>query len=75
MNMACVLFGLTAEEVLLAVTAHAASALGLHERKGRLAIGLDADLVLWPIDDPAELSYGCGLVHPAAIWRGGRRVV
>jgi imidazolonepropionase len=74
MNMACVLFGLTAEEALLGVTCHAARALGLQQRKGRLAVGLDADLVLWPIDDPAELSYGFGLVKPAAIWRGGQRV-
>jgi imidazolonepropionase len=74
MNMACVLFGLTAEETLLGVTCHAARALGLRERKGRLAVGLDADLVLWPIEDPAELSYGFGLVKPAAIWRGGQRV-
>ena len=75
MNMACVLFGLTAEETLLGVTAHAAAALGLSGRKGRVAAGMDADLVLWDIDDPAELSYGFGLVKPAAIWRGGRRVV
>lgn len=74
MNMACVLFGLTAEEALSGVTCHAARALGLQQRKGRLSAGLDADLVLWPIDDPAELSYGFGLVKPAAIWRGGQRV-
>ena len=74
MNMACVLFGLTAEETLSGVTCHAARALGLQEHKGRLAVGLDADLVLWPIGDPAELSYGFGLVKPVAIWRGGRRV-
>jgi imidazolonepropionase len=75
MNMACVLFGLTAEETLLGVTVHAAAALGLAERKGRVAAGLDADLVMWAVEDPAELSYGFGLVRPAAIWRGGQRVV
>ena len=52
-----------------------ARALGLAERKGRLALGLEADLVLWEIDDPAELCYGHGLVTPAAIWRGGQLVV
>ena len=75
MNMACVLFGLTAEEALLGVTSNAATALGLGDRKGRIATGMDADLVLWDIDDPAELSYGYGLVSPAAIWRGGLRVL
>lgn len=74
MNMASVLFGLTAEEVLLGVTHHAAAALGLGARKGQLVAGFDADLVLWDIEDPAELSYGFGLVRPAAIWRGGQRV-
>jgi imidazolonepropionase len=71
MNMASVLFGLTAEENLLGVTAHAAAALGLADRKGRIAAGFDADLVLWDIDDLAELSYGHQLVRPAGIWRGG----
>ncbi|MFT4768829.1 MAG: imidazolonepropionase [Glaciecola sp.] len=71
MNMACVLFGLTAEETLLGVTVHAAAALGLADRKGRVAAGFDADLVLWDIDDLAELSYGHQLVGPAGIWRGG----
>ena len=75
MNMACVLFGLTAEEALLGVTRHAAEALDLAAEIGRVAPGMAADLVLWPVDDPAELSYGYGLVAPEAIWRGGARVV
>ena len=75
MNMACVQFGLTAEEALLGVTCHAARALDLSEHKGSLSLGFDADMVLWDVDDPAELSYGYGLVSPAGIWRGGRRVV
>ena len=74
MNMACVLFGLTPEEVLLGTTRCAATALGLGSRKGRVAVGYDADLVLWDIEDPAQLSYGHKLVRPAAIWREGRRV-
>jgi len=71
MNMACVLFGLTPQESLLGVTRHAASALGLNQTKGQLGPGMDADLVLWDIKDPAQLSYGFGLVKPGAIWRGG----
>ena len=74
MNMACVLFGLTPEEVLLGTTRCAATALGLGSRKGQVAVGYDADLVLWDIEDPAQLSYGHNLVRPAAIWRGGCRV-
>ena len=71
MNMACVLFGLTPQESLFGVTRHAASALGLSQTKGQLALGMDADLVLWNIKDPAQLSYGHGLVKPGSIWRGG----
>jgi imidazolonepropionase len=66
-----VLFGLTPEESLLGVTRHAARALGLSQTKGQLTVGMDADLVLWDIEDPAQLSYGHGLVKPGAIWRGG----
>ncbi len=73
MNMACVLFGCTPEEALLGTTRYAAEALGLGARKGRIAEGYDADLVLWDIEEPAELSYGHNLVRPAAIWRGGCR--
>jgi imidazolonepropionase len=72
MNMASVLFGLTPSETLLGTTRHAAAALGLGERKGRIAEGYDADLVLWDIEDPAQLSYGYNLVRPAAIWRDGQ---
>jgi imidazolonepropionase len=74
MNMACVLFGLTPAEALQGVTRHAAAALGLGQCKGAIAAGMDADLVLWDIEHPAELSYGHGLVRPRQIWRGGRSV-
>jgi imidazolonepropionase len=53
---------MTPTECLLGVTAHAARALGLGGRKGRLAEGFDADLVVWDAEGPAELSY----------WIGGR---
>lgn len=53
--MACVMFGLTPEEALLGVTANAAAALGLNDR-GTLEIGKCADLTLWEINHPLELS-------------------
>jgi imidazolonepropionase len=74
MNQACVLFGLTVEEALAGVTAHAARALGLQERKGMLRTGMDADIVLWPVRSPAELCAGINLVRPERIWVGGRDV-
>lgn len=59
MNFGCTLFRLTPAEALAGVTRHAAAALGLADR-GRLAIGLRADLALWEIGHPAELSYHLG---------------
>ncbi|MBS0455774.1 MAG: imidazolonepropionase [Proteobacteria bacterium] len=67
MALACAQFRLTPEEALRGATVHAAKALGLADR-GRLAVGLRADLVLWEAREPAALSY----------WLGGalaRRVV
>lgn len=59
MNQAAVLFGLSPNEVLTGVTAHAARALGLRDR-GRLLVGQRADLVAWDIQEPAELTYWIG---------------
>jgi len=74
MNMACVEFALTPEEALAGVTRNAAMALGLEESKGVIRAGLDADLVLWQIDHPAELSYGINMSKPDRIWVGGENV-
>ena len=74
MNQACVLFGLTPEESLLGVTRHAASALGLAGHKGQVIQGYDADLLLWDIDHPAQLSYSLNTHRPQIIWVRGVRV-
>ncbi|RMH45746.1 MAG: imidazolonepropionase [Alphaproteobacteria bacterium] len=65
MNMACTLFRLTPAEALAGVTRHAAKALGLTDC-GAIAPGLRADLALWDVEHPAELSYRIG-VNP--LWR------
>ena len=59
LNMACTLFRLTPEEALAGITRHAARALGLDDR-GRIAAGLRADLAVWDLEHPAELSYRLG---------------
>ncbi len=59
MNMAATLFGLTPEECLRGVTVNAAWALGLTDC-GRLAPGLRADLAVWDVEHPAELTYRMG---------------
>lgn len=60
MNMGCVLFGLTPEEALQATTRNAAIALGLGKTTGTLSVGKSADMLLWDIDDPAQLAYQFG---------------
>ncbi len=60
MNMACTLFRLTPEEALAGTTRHAARALGLSDR-GVIAPGLRADLAIWDVAQPAELSYRIGV--------------
>ncbi len=74
MNQACVLFELTPEEALFGTTNCAAKALGLGEHKGQLQTGYDADILLWNIHHPAELSYGINMNKPQRIWVGGSDV-
>lgn len=60
MNMGCTLFGLTPEEALAGTTRNAAAALGLDPEYGRIEAGARADLAVWEVRHPAELSYWMG---------------
>jgi len=70
LNMACTLFGLTPAEALAGATRHAALALGLADR-GTIEVGMRADLALWDIATPAELSYRIGANPCAGVVRAG----
>ncbi|OJJ10309.1 imidazolonepropionase [Alphaproteobacteria bacterium AO1-B] len=59
MNMGCTLFCMTSEEALAGVTREAAKALRLTDR-GTLEAGKRADLAIWNVQHPAELSYRIG---------------
>lgn len=63
MNLSCVLFGLTPEEALAGATRNAAMAMGLQDR-GVLATGKRADLAVWGVGHPSELSYWLGGAAP-----------
>ena len=59
MNMGATLFRMTPTECLAGFTVNAARALGLADR-GRIVPGQIADLAVWNIAHPAELSYRIG---------------
>ena len=71
MNMACVLFGLSPEEALCGMTRNAAKVLGMSGDRGILSAGSCADVVLWDIDHPSELSYWIGANPCDAVVQAG----
>ncbi|MCI5046052.1 MAG: imidazolonepropionase [Aquisalinus sp.] len=75
MNMACTLFALTPEEALTGMTRNAARALGLNEEVGTLTNGKIADIALWDINHPAELSYWVGYNPLAGLLKDGHEVL
>jgi len=74
LNMACTLFRLTPEEALAGVTREAARALGLSATHGTLEPGKAADLAIWRIDRPAELSYRIGANPCEVVVKSGKIV-
>tara|TARA_R110000737_G_scaffold539_3_gene1805 strand:- start:7243 stop:8478 length:1236 start_codon:yes stop_codon:yes gene_type:complete len=75
LNMACTLFRLTPAEALAGVTCHGAKALGLASSKGQLAIGYDADIACWDINQPAELCYQFGVNPLTHLMQAGKMVI
>jgi len=60
LNMACVLFKLRPDEALAGATRHAAKALGVEKDCGTLEVGKRAELAIWDIDQPVDLTYSLG---------------
>ena len=60
MSLACTQLEMTPEQALSACTVNAAHVLGLADRKGRLAPGHDADIVLLDAPDWRHLAYHMG---------------
>ena len=65
MNLGCLKYRMTPEEVLTAVTLNAAAAIGLADKVGSIESGKQADLVIWDAPDLNYLCYrlGSNLVH------------
>ena len=73
LSLACLGNGLTPAEGLVAFTAGGARSLRLGE-VGRLAPGLQADLVLWGCRSPEHLAWHLGVNHALAVVKRGRVV-
>jgi imidazolonepropionase len=72
MNMGATLFRMTPEECLAAVTREGAKALGLEKETGTLEAGKRADLAVWDLAEPAELTYRMGFNPLARRIFGGK---
>jgi imidazolonepropionase len=72
MNLARALFHITPEECLAGVTRNAAHALGLAQDRGTLEAGKRADIAIWDIGHPRELSYWMGLNELTGLLIEGR---
>jgi imidazolonepropionase len=60
MALACRVFGLSPEEALAGATRVAARALGLADDHGTLVVGKRADIAVWDVSHPRDLSYWLG---------------
>ncbi len=74
MNLATSLFRLTPEECLAGTTREAARALGLLHDRGTLERGKRADVAVWNIGHPRELTYWLGLNELSDLFIGGREI-
>ena len=65
MNLGCLKYRLTPEEVLTAVTLNGAAAIGMADRVGSIEAGKQGDLVIWDAPDLNYLCYrlGSNLAH------------
>jgi len=72
-SLAATQLKLSPAEALGACTVNAAHVLGRSDRKGRIAPGYDADLVLLDVPDWRYLAYHLGHDHVAAVVVGGEQ--
>ena len=73
MVLATDLFRLTPEECLAGTTREAARALGLAGDRGTVEAGKRADLAVWDVGHPSELSYWLGLNPLESLYVAGKR--
>ena len=72
MNLACLKYRLTPEEMLTAVTLNGAAAIGMAGRIGSVEAGKQADLILWNAPDLDYLGYRMGSNLVKAVIKKGK---
>lgn len=73
-HMACTFFGLTALEVVEAITRHGAAAMGMADCAGTIAVGRPADFTVWDLSGPEQLVYQLGGLYPDHVYAEGEPV-
>ncbi len=75
MQMAFIKAKMTPEEIITAVTMNAAVSLGLETQKGSIAVGKDADFVMFDVPNLPYLLYHFGINHASLVYIKGELVV
>ncbi len=75
MTIAAIYLGMSAAEILTAVTYNSACAIGLGNQVGALEQGKLADLVIWDVTDYAQIPYLFAQNPVKSVYKRGRRVV
>jgi imidazolonepropionase len=74
LNMACVRFGMSIAEAIVAATINAACAAGVQKKVGSIQVGKQADLIVCEPSDYRDLAYYFGSSPVRAVVKRGRQV-
>lgn len=75
MSIACLNMGMTPAEAIAGCTVNAALALGLSDRIGSLAAGMDADIISLSAEDHLFIPYTLGGPEVTRIYKSGAKVI
>lgn len=75
MNLACIKYKMTPEEVLTAVTLNAAASINRSTTVGSLEVGKQADIVIWDAPDLDFIAYHFGVNLVKTVVKRGKIVV
>ena len=74
MNLGCLRYRLTPEEVLTAVTLNGAAAINRADRLGSLEPGKQGDLVIWNAEDLNYICYRMGSNLVDTVVKNGQKI-